>query len=319
MQNEFNLRTILDAVAAGWRTIAVFIAVTLLLTLVILATTPPSYRVQMMVLPAPSDRAQETSPGGGALTALLGIAGGAQTGSDYVRYQHLMSSPAVAERLQDKYHLLQYVFSNRWNEKTHQWHPAPSTLRTALQGWLLRLSHIPISPPPDATTLADFIATQIQILPSQTTDIVNVSMTSRDVAFARRVMLLAHEQTNALLRDQVARRARQQVAYLQGKLAQTSVEDYRMTLLALLSAQEKNLMLTQTDASFAAEIISPPVASPVPVSPRPVLSLAVAILVGGLLGAIVVIFFGPDWWRRVQAFVRRTRATPQDGASRQYG
>lgn len=50
MQNEFNLRTILDAVAAGWRTIAVFIAVTLLLTLVILATTPPSYRVQMMMM-----------------------------------------------------------------------------------------------------------------------------------------------------------------------------------------------------------------------------------------------------------------------------
>ncbi len=321
MINEFNLRTILDALLAGWRTIAAFIAVAILYTLMTLATTPATYRVQMMVLPAPSDTAQQSSSGSGALTALLGIAGGAQSGSDYIRYQRLMGSPAVAQRLQNKYNLLQYVFSDRWDEKRKQWRPARATLRIILLGWLFDISHVPVSPPPDATALADFITAQIQILPSQTTDVVNVSMTSRNADFAKRIMLLAHEQTNALLRDQVAARARQQVAYLQGKLAQTSVADYRATLLALLSAQEKNLMLTQTDASFAAEIVSPPIASPVPVSPRPVLSMAVAVLVGGLLGAALVIFFGADWRHKVWGIVRkfRARGTSRDGASRQYG
>lgn len=320
MLGEFTLRTILDALSAGWRTIAIFVAIAVVITLVTLASSVPTYRVQMMILPAPSDRTETSGMGGSALTALLGAAGGTQSGSDYVRYQRLMGSPAVAQRLQDKYHLLQYIFSDRWDEQTKQWRPARKSLRTILLGWLFRMSHVPTSSPPDPTDLANFIAGQIEIVPSQTTDIVNVSMTSPNVGFAKRIMLLAHEQTNALLRDQVARRARQQVAYLQAKLAQTSVADYRATLLALLSAQEKNLMLTQTDASFAAEIVSPPVASPTPVSPRPVLSLAIAVLVGGLLGAVLVIFLGADWWRKALTLGKkiRIRIFPHKNA-RQYG
>jgi hypothetical protein len=57
------------------------------------------------------------------------------------------------------------------------------------------------------------------------------------------------------------------------------------------------LMLTQTDASYAAEILSPPVASGTPVAPRPVLGLFIAVLVGMLSGLTVVIFLGPQWWR----------------------
>jgi hypothetical protein len=68
-------------------------------------------------------------------------------------------------------------------------------------------------------------------------------------------------------------------------------------------------MLTQTDASYAAEIISPPMASPTPVAPRPVLTLFVAVLVGGIIGSGIVIFFGPGWWRvlyaRMNAIYRR--------------
>ncbi|HEU0162383.1 MAG TPA: hypothetical protein VFQ69_08275 [Rhizomicrobium sp.] len=313
MLSEFNLRYLLNALRAGWATLAVFMGVSVIFTLVTLANTPATYRVQMLVLPAPSDQTQSGSTGSGALGALLGIGPGAQSGGSYIRYQRLMGSPAVAERLQQKYRLLQYIFSDRWDEERETWRPAPATLRGILLGWLFDLAHVPMSPPPDTTMLADYIAAQVQILPSQTTDVVNVSMTSRNVAFAKRIMLLAHEQTNAVLRDQVARRARQQVDYLQAKLAQTSVADYRATLLALLSAQEKTLMLTQTDASFAAEIVSPPTASATPVSPRPILSMAVAVLVGGLAGALLVIFLGPDWWRKAMAFARRARG--QNGKS----
>jgi capsular polysaccharide biosynthesis protein len=128
-------------------------------------------------------------------------------------------------------------------------------------------------------------------------------MESTDVDFARRLMLAAHEQANIVLRDQQAQRARQQVQYLQQKLAQITVSDYRLSLLQILSAQETTLMLTQTDASFAAEILDPPVAPTTPVSPRPVLSLFVAMLVGTLVGAMIVIFLGPDWWRRPLRFI----------------
>jgi uncharacterized protein involved in exopolysaccharide biosynthesis len=142
-------------------------------------------------------------------------------------------------------------------------------------------------------------------------------MDSRDVNFAKRLMLLAHEQANQVLRDQIARRAQMQSAYLEGKLSQVSVADYRATLLTMLGTQQKTLMLTQTDTSYAGEILSPPVASATPVAPRPVLSLFVAVLVGVLSGLAVVIFLGPNWWRAPLARLNalRSRRTRRETSS----
>jgi uncharacterized protein involved in exopolysaccharide biosynthesis len=141
-------------------------------------------------------------------------------------------------------------------------------------------------------------------------DIVNISVQHPDPVFARRLMLMAHQEANEVLRDQVAVRAAQQVEYLQQKLLQTTVQDYRQTLLSLLSAQEKTLMLTKTSAPYAAEILTPPTSSPRPVAPRPVFGIAVSILVGILVGVSVVVFFGPNWFQkllRTTSILRRRR------------
>jgi hypothetical protein len=293
--SEFNLGVIVDRLIRGWGTLAAIAGIFALVALAVLPTLRPVYSVHMLVLPAPTDQAASGNSGG-TISALLGIVGGSPQGSNYTRYQNLLYSDAVAQRMQNKYGMLQYVFRSQWDAKNHTW-IQPHTLRGDMTAWLLRLAHVPVWSPPEITQLASFLKGHLIVLPSTTNDILDVSMDDRDVEYATRIILAANEETNAILRDQVGHRAGQQVAYLQRKLAQTTVEDYRQALLALLSSEEKTLMLTQTDASYAAEIISPPMASPIPVSPRPVLTLFVAILVGGIIGSAIVIFFGPDWWR----------------------
>jgi uncharacterized protein involved in exopolysaccharide biosynthesis len=298
---EFDLHVLLDRALRGWPTLLVMALLFSLAALVSLAGARPVYRVEMTVVPAPSDQSAGAT-GSSTLTTLLGLAGPMQSSSNYTRYQKLLVSPVVASRMAARQGFMQEVFQNEWNAKTGRWEQPP-TLRAYLLGWLFSLSSVPIWSPPDVTQLSKYLDGSLVILPGTTTDIVNISMNDRDPAFATRVMLMAHHEANIVLRDQVARRARQQVAYLQSKLAETTVADYRATLLGLLSAEEKTLMLTQTDADFAAEILSPPVVSPTPVAPRPVLTLAIAILTGILVGLALVIFFGPDWWRTLH---RRT-------------
>jgi hypothetical protein len=217
---------------------------------------------------------------------------------NFVRYQKLLGSTVVAQRLQDKYGMLQYVFKSSWDPEHKVW-IRHYTWRDYVLGWLLRLSNVPTWSPPDIPALARYLGSAIVVVPTPTSDIVTISMDSPDVGFAKHVMLAAHREANQVMRDQIAHRARLQVAYLEGKLAQTSVEDYRATLLAMLGTQQKTLMLTQTDASYAAEILSPPIASATPVGPRPVLSMFVAVMVGILSGFAIVIFFGPLWWRPI--------------------
>jgi hypothetical protein len=305
---DFNLRFVLDRLLRGWRTCVLFAALAALLVVISLPFQPVTYSVRMTVVPAPNEQ-NVVSVSGSALTTLLGLGvGGATQSSNYMRYQKLLVSNVVAQHLQDKYGMVQYVFSNYWDAQNRQWVP-PKTIRGFMVGWLLALAHVPQWSPPDVTTLAAYLSGHLLIVPSTESDLVTISMDGSDVNFSRRVMLAAHEQANQVLRDQVARRARQQVAYLQSKLAETTVEDYRQSLLTILSSEEKTLMLTQTDASFAAEILSPPMASPTPVSPRPVLSIFVAVLVGILLGIIVVVFFGPEWWQETRQKVTALLAT----------
>lgn len=293
---EFDVQAMVARAKAGWRTPAILMVISVLYTLYTLSGAKPVYRMTMTVVPAPSDQGGTTVASGGALSTLLGVGGIGGGNSNYARYQKLLVSPVTAQRMEKKYGLIEQVFSNQWDKREKKW-IQPITLRTYLLGWLFDLSNVPIWTAPDATTLATSMDGSLVILPGIQTDITTISMDSTDPEFARKLMLADHEMANAVLRDQVARRARQQVGYLQAKLAGTTVEDYRQTLLSLLSSQEKTLMLTQTDASFAAEILSPPVASPTPVGPRPVLSVFIAVLAGILIGFGIVVFLGPDWWR----------------------
>ena len=299
---EIDLHFVLDRAKRGWRTCLVFVALAMIAVLAYLPFQTPSYRVKMTVMPVPSEQGQISSgSGGGALTSLLGIGQGQD--SNYIRYQKLLTSPAVAQRMQDKHQMLQVVFSSNWDPQDKKWVPI-QTMRGFLTGWLLRLAHVPTWTKPDVSALSDYLTNKLLIVPSADSDLVTISMDGPDIAFSKRIMLDAHEQANDVLRDQVARRARQQVAYLEGKLTETQVADYRATLLAILSSQEKSLMLTQTNASFAAELVGQPVASATPVSPRPVLSLAIAIVVGVLLGLLTVVLFGPDWFQMLREQVR---------------
>jgi uncharacterized protein involved in exopolysaccharide biosynthesis len=302
---EFSFGTLLRRAILGWRTPVIFAAVLVMLSMATLLGSRPVYRVSMTVVPAPSDQGGQTMTSTGTLSTLLGLGTGGNV--NYARYQKLLSSTAVAQRLQDRYGMLQYVFRAYWDADRKIW-VQRKTMRDYLLGWLLRLSNVPTWAPPDINALASFLDNELTVLPMQNSDIVTISMDNPDVSFAKRVMLAAHEQANEVLRDQIARRARMQVAYLQGKLAETSVQDYRATLLAMLGNQEKTLMLTQTDASYAAEILSAPIASSTPVAPRPVLTVFVAGFVGVLTGLAVVIFFGPDWWRNLLERSRIGRA-----------
>jgi len=238
-----------------------------------------------------------SSSAGGALSSMLNL-GTSGSSNDYVRYQKILTSPAVATRLQKKYHMLQYIFAGAWDKKSQHW-IQPNSLRSYIWGWLFKISHVPVWTPPDVSTLSDYLTANINILPSTQSDIVILSMDNADPQLAERVLFLANLEANEVLRDQAAIRSKQKVEYLRNKLNQVSIEDYRQALLALLSAEEKTLMVTETSDAYAAEIISPPMTSATPVSPRPITTLFVAILIGIIAGSTIVIFWGPNWWKAV--------------------
>ena len=299
---EINFIYIRDRMLQSWRTLAAFAVIGVFLSIFMLSFQRPVYSVRMTVVPTPSAQSSFAAGGTGSALGSLFNLGITQSSSDYVRYQRLLHSTVVAERLARNYGMLQYVFSNAWNKETKSWQQPPTT-RASLLGWLFDIAHVPIWSPPDISALAAFLEGSIQIMPSTQTDIVGISMDSSNPEFARRILLLAHQEANEVLRHQVEVRAKEKAAYLRERLNQTNVEDYRQTLLTLLSTEEKTLMVTQTSNEFAAEILSPPTQSATPLSPRPVMSVVVGFVIGIILGSAVTILFGPHWLSGVRAWL----------------
>jgi len=294
---EITLGRILQRTREGWPIPLFFAMAGAILMVLCLPFMTPKYTVSMTVVPPPSDQDRVGSGSNGALSGILSLASGSslgQGGSYYLRYQKLLVSPAVAERLQANHRMLQIIFEDLWDKQNKQW-KEPSSLRNALLGWLSRLAHVPTWTPPDAKTLSEFLEGNIVVIPSTLNDMVTISMTSSDPEMAKKILIAAHEETNAVLRSMVARHASQQVNYLQTKLAGVTVADYRAALLQILSAQEKTLMLTQTDAPFAADIVSPPTSSQRPSSPRPLLYVAISAAIGALIGEALIVLLGYTW------------------------
>ena len=162
---EFDLGALWHRLIRGWKTPATVAVIAALLALASLPGSKPVYSVHMLIMPAPSEQTA-ASASGGPLSALLGIAGGGPA-SNYIRYQSLLFSNAVAQRIRDKYSMLQFVFQNNWDAKNHRW-VQQHTLRGDLTAWLLRLANVPVWSPPDITSLGLFHRQNIVVLPSIT-------------------------------------------------------------------------------------------------------------------------------------------------------
>ena len=148
---EISLGQLLERARLGWRTPIAFTAIAIFLAIIGLPFSRPIYLVEMSVVPAPSSQAEAGMTSSGGIGALLGIMGG-QENSSYNRYQKLLTSTAVAERLQQKYDMLHIVFSDMWTKRKKN---GSNRLNCATPCWdgcsTLRIS--PSGPRPMSPTL----------------------------------------------------------------------------------------------------------------------------------------------------------------------
>ncbi len=104
---------------------------------------------------------------------------------------------------------------------------------------------------------------------------------------------------NDLVRVRALNESSRNVAYLNDQLTRTNVVELRKVLFNLIETETKRLMLANGRIEYAFAVVDPAVAAEVRSSPRRTLIVAVATLVGGLLGVVLAF--------TVNAFAERRR------------
>lgn len=225
----------------------------------------PSYMATIRVTPAASDTSLgSTSGAGGLLAGLTGGSGAAQV-PKFIQFTYALSSIDVARALNQKYDLLCRVYHNECDPITHQWQP-----RSGVHEWIVsatsRLSGLPDPNvgPRSLLDLARYIAFNVVVnQPKKNDSLIELTYINRKPQFAAQFLSQVVKTTNEYIRTQSHETQKRYVEYLSGSAAQTTNVEQRQAIDTLLLQEERQLMMTEVDVPYAAQILDGPTVTPV--------------------------------------------------------
>lgn len=290
------------------------------------ALMPAAYTATAIVGPADNSD-QPFSEGLGMGGGLGGIAkhlhvGGAlgQEGSSdpFDEYSSLLTSNRLADRLVHKDNILPLIFPEQWDAAHHRWLPRDSFFDQKID-YLKGLLRRPIKPAPDEDDLTKYFKKYLVVDSSLETSFDTVSLRYRSREGAEQLLALILREADNIIREDKRRDVAARIAYLDSALQHVSLADQKPELIAILSEQEQEMMMVESDHLYASELIDMPHAPLTPTSPSPIIDGLIAFAVS-CLGWLAIVRMAPTegfWARLLSVFALGRRRERSDAASHQ--
>jgi uncharacterized protein involved in exopolysaccharide biosynthesis len=270
---------------AGLLIITLFLAA----AIVYLQVAPPRYTARMIVIPA--DQSGSKAAGNLAgLGSLVGLSLNDQAGSAFSMYDETVRSYAVAKLLNADRDLMKRVFPESWDARENRWREPSSAIKILTVKVKIILG-IRIRPwhEPDATDLKIYLDRQLTSSEDKRKGVITLYYEHENADFARVFLNRVNAAADGYLREQALIRATTYVDYLEKRLAQVQVAEYRQSMAQVLGNYEKTRMMASSSASYAAEPFGGVWVSPWPTRPKPILVIALGVFAG--LGIWLVYVF----------------------------
>ena len=275
----------------GWL-VALFALAALLIAVAYLRSADYVYTATLRVSPAPSAAGGGPELGAlGSLASLTGISvGRSEAATPFRLYVEAVHAREVADRLSRDDALMHTVFANEWDATRRSYRRRQGVL-SSLKDGVFGILGIPVTAwtAPDGARLHGFIAADVSVQQSVKSPLVTISLNAVDPAFATRFLSTLDRTIDDYLREKALARSRQNVVYLSQKLAMVTLAEHRQVLASALADQERQLMLANNPAPYAADPFDRVTASLGPTSPRPLPVLISALVAGLLLGVAAAV------------------------------
>jgi hypothetical protein len=259
----------------------------------------PSFLASMRIAPADGDSSFGDAGGASGASGLLaGLTGGGGTAAlpKFTQFLMAMGTEGVAEDLDRKYDLLCRIYRRDCDQVTHRWKE-----RTGIQEWfngmLARLAGLPDpNGPRTIMDLAHYVGASISTDLNKTNSMVTIEYVNREPVFAAQFLTAVAKASNDYVRAQSRETQKRYVEYLTDSAAKTTNVEQRTAIDTLLLQEERQLMMTEVDAPYAAKYLEQPVVTPVNDALK-------TIAIRGVVGLVVGIFLAlsrnliPRKWR----------------------
>ncbi|WP_342239521.1 Wzz/FepE/Etk N-terminal domain-containing protein [Inquilinus sp. OTU3971] len=276
-----------DLIGSAWRhkwLVAFITVVAIGLGVAWVLVAPKRYTARLVIMPTEaSQQLSDLVRNAGA--SVIANSFTSLTGNEQItyfdRFSKQLTSVNTASALKEHAGLIESLMNLRWNDQKRFWE-ADSFL-TPVKAYFGLDTDVDTS----AQAVAEFLRKNLNQEQDRDSPITTLSLDATDAEVARRTLGYLHQYSDDRIKQAIYQQTQNKLEYLQRRLQSVTVNDYRQTLIGLILDQEKILMLIQPNLPFAAEALEPPEVLSEPTSPRKARILAVA----GLLGLVLGTFF----------------------------
>lgn len=285
-----SLRDLLVRVARGWKIVLAVTLACVAYNVYSLMNASPMYTIRMVVAPAGTQALAGNRQQGAVSKGLaaFGIPISSRNDAEMERFLQFMKSGRLAGRLQEKFGLLQTIWKGNWDAERNEWIPPQYGFVSSLKNRVTEAFGLPTWTPPTVVTLAGYLGSiDNQILEG---DMRAITLTHGDPDFGVWLLTSVFAETDRMMREETVNWTAHKLEYLHEKFESVAIQEYRQALLSLIAAEERHMMLLQSDLPFKVTMIDEPYSSPLPTSPKPVQSLILSLIGGLIIGVALALF-----------------------------
>ena len=290
--DEIDLRELFTALWRGKRLIIICVMFSIMLASLYLRQAERKYTVRYVFAPVASENAGPNLGGLGGLASLAGVSLPTSSSSDFLTYKFLLKSEEVAARMLKDRDLLVSVFSSDWDTERELFRqPASGPLMSVVRGLknLLTGNESSAYIPPNAARLSVWMDEAFNSSEDRDTGFLTLSAETAQPTLMVDVITRATQETDQLLKERYVATAKRTMSFYQQQLSKARAREHREALAKLIAQEDQRLMLASKGAYFVAEPITEPYVSLGPTSPKASLVLALSVVLGGFLGAAIVL------------------------------
>ena len=290
--DEIDLRELFTALWRGKRLIIICVMFSIMLASLHLRLAERKYTVRYVFAPVASENSGPSIGGLGGLASLAGVSLPTGSSSDFLTYKFLLKSEEVAARMLKDRDLLVSVFSSDWDTERELFRqPASGPLKSVVRGLknLLTGNEPSAYIPPNAARLSAWMDEAFNSSEDRDTGFLTLSAETAKPTLMVDVITRATQQTDQLLKERYIATAEQTMSFYQQQLSRARAREHREALAKLIAQEDQKLMLASKGSYFVAEPITEPYVSLGPTSPKASLVLALSVVLGGFLGAAIVL------------------------------
>ena len=250
------------------------------------------YTVEYNLKPVGEEKNSPSLSGLGGFASFAGIQLPSSSNNDFNIFKELITSSEVSEIIFDNKKISKEIFKSEWDETQKSFStPTKNKIQILVNDAMKLLTgNKDVNyMPPNPRRLAIFINKNIQISEDNKTGFLKVTSLTSKPELLLSLIVETTKVSDRIMRQRYVDFSTEPLVFYKEKLRTARSREHREALAELIGKEEQKLMFASRGNYFIAEPYKNPTISLHPTAPKPKLVLALSLLLGLFLGAVLVL------------------------------